>query len=346
LKAAVYDNEGKQKRKDATSKDIDVSKIYACPLLLGQDGPERDDGALGNRVVQKHVPKKDNWTDEEVNLFTDLKTREADGLSNIAMEIIKYRPLVQKYFAGYMREYQKKVKEDIRKEGGSYQTRMINTASLFIAMAKFWKDHAPELPLSFSFDEFYEDAKRQIIRQSEDLSTSNKLSVFFDTISMLYAQGQVISGREFDISTEKRVTLRISRTETEEKHWDGQEKKILFLIVNDVIQIYQKLHSSESLKLNSLRMYLKDHPAYIGAVKSHRFIYQVESWENDPATGINRRIIQKAERVTSCIALDYKIIEASGIDLERFKTSEQTSMDLKDPENLSGPTTEQNEFPF
>jgi hypothetical protein len=142
------------------------------------------------------------------------------------------------------------------------------------------------------------------------------------------------------------VTLRISRTETEEKHWDGQEKKILFLIVNDVIQIYQKLHSSESLKLNSLRMYLKDHPAYIGAVKSHRFIYQVESWENDPATGINRRIIQKAERVTSCIALDYKIIEASGIDLERFKTSEQTSMDLKDPENLSGPTTEQNEFPF
>ena len=34
LKAAVYDNEGKQKRKDATSKDIDVSKIYGCPLLL------------------------------------------------------------------------------------------------------------------------------------------------------------------------------------------------------------------------------------------------------------------------------------------------------------------------
>lgn len=346
LKAAVYDNEGKQKRKDATSKDIDVSKIYACPLLLGQDGPERDDGALGNRVVQKHVPKKDNWTDEEVNMFSDLKNREADGLSNIAMEIIKRRPLVQKHFAGYMREYQKKVKEDIRKEGGSYQTRMINTVSLFIAMARFWKDHAVELPLPFSFDEFYEDAKRQIIRQSEDLSTSNKLSVFFDTISMLYAQGQVISGREFDISTEKRVTLRISRTETEEKHWDGQEKKILFLIVNDVIQIYQKLHSSESLKLNSLRMYLKDHAAYIGAVKSHRFIYQVESWENDPSTGINRRIVQKAERVTSCIALDYKIIEAMGVDLERFKTPEQNSMDLRDPEDLSVPRTEQNEFPF
>jgi len=346
LKAAVYDNEGKQKRKDATSKDIDVSKIYGCPLLLGQDGPERDDGALGNRVVQKHVPKKDNWTDEEVNLFTDLKKREADGLSNIAMEIIKRRPLVQQYFAGYMRQYQKKVKEDIRREGGTYQTRMINTVSLFIAMAKMWEDHVKELPLPFSFDEFYEDAKRQIVRQSEELSTSNKLSVFFDTISMLYAQGQIISGREFDISTEKRVTLRISRTETEEKHWDGEDKKLLFLIINDVVQIYQKLHSSESLKLNSLRMYLKDHPAYIGAVKGHRFIYQVESWETDPATGINRKIVQKAERVTSCIVLDYKIIESMGIDLERFKTPEQTSLSLNDPEKLSDQPAEQNEFPF
>jgi len=346
LKAAVYDNEGKQKRKDATSKDIDVSKIYGCPLLLGQDGPERDDGALGNRVVQKHVPKKDNWTDEEVNLFTDLKKREADGLSNIAMEIIKRRPLVQQYFAGYMRQYQKKVKEDIRREGGTYQTRMINTVSLFIAMAKMWEDHVKELPLPFSFDEFYEDAKRQIVRQSEELSTSNKLSVFFDTISMLYAQGQIISGREFDISTEKRVTLRISRTETEEKHWDGEDKKLLFLIINDVVQIYQKLHSSESLKLNSLRMYLKDHAAYIGAVKGHRFIYQVESWETDPATGINRKVIQKAERVTSCIVLDYKIIESMGIDLERFKTPEQTSLSLNDPEKLSDQPAEQNEFPF
>ena len=223
---------------------------------------------------------------------------------------------------------------------------MINTVSLFLAMAKMWDDHVKELPLPFSFDEFYDDAKRQIVSQSEDLSTSNKLSVFFDTISMLYAQGQIITGREFDISTEKRVTLRISRTETEEKHWDGEEKKLLFLIINDVVQIYQKLHSSESLKLNSLRMYLKDHPAYIGAIKGHRFIYQVESWETDPATGINRKVVQKAERNTSCIALDYKILEAMGIDLERFKTPEQVPLDLKVPENLSDQSEVQNELPF
>ena len=106
----MYDNEGKQKRKDATSKDIDVSKVNCSPVLLGQEGPERDDGSLGNRVVLLHVPKKDNWTDEEVNLFKDLKDRERDGLSNIAIEIIKRRPLIMQHYARYMREYQKQVK--------------------------------------------------------------------------------------------------------------------------------------------------------------------------------------------------------------------------------------------
>ena len=346
LKAAVYDNEGKQKRKDATSKDIDVSKINGCPLLLGQEGPERDDGALGNRVVQKHVPKKDNWTDEEVTAFNDLKDRESDGLSNIAMEIIKRRGVVQKYFAAYMREAQKQVKIDIQNEGGSYQTRIINTVSLFIAIAKLWEDHVKDLPLPFTYHEFYEDAKRQITRQSEDLSTSNRLSTFFNTISMLYAQGQIISGREFDISIESSVTIIKSKTEKEVISMDGGSAPVLYLIVNDVIQIYQKMHSAESLKINALRMYLKDHPSYIGQVSSHRFIYQVESWEMDPITNINHKVIKRAERNTSCIALKYKLIEAMGIDLQRFKTEEPASCEQNDPAILSQLNAEQKELPF
>ena len=346
LKAAVYDGEGKQKRKDATSKDIDVSKILCSPILLGQVGPERDDGALGNRVVQKHVPKKDDWTNEEVIMYTDLKDRERDGLSNIVLEIIRRKTIVHKYFAVYMRDAQKQVKLDIQREGGTYQTRMINTVSLFIAMAKLWEDHVKDLPLPFTFSEFYEDAKRQINRQSEELSTSNRLSLFFNFIGMEYSQGRIITGREFIISQESRVTVQINRNETDEVHWNGEVKKVLFLIVTDIIESYQKMHSSESLKLNSLRMYLKDHPAFIGQIKSHRFIYQVESWRPDPITGINQRIVEKAERNTSCVALDYKIIETMGVDLERVKVPDQTSMDLNQTDNLPKPKSSQNELPF
>jgi hypothetical protein len=249
-----------------------------------------------------------------------------------------------------MRDAQKQVKLDIQKEGGSYQTRIINTVSLFIAVAKMWEDHVKDLPLPFTFQEFYEDAKRQITRQSEELSSSNRLSAFFNIISMLYTQGAIIAGREFDISTVKSVTIQISKSETDDKHWNGEERKVLYLIVNDLIESYRKVHSDESLKLNALRMYLKDHPSYIGQVKSHKFMYQVESWETDPATGFNHRSVKKAERNTSCIALDYKIVEAMGIDLERFKIAEQISLELKEnanePEILSPSNSGQDELPF
>lgn len=323
LKAAVYDNEGKQKRKDATSKDIDVSKVNCSPILLGQEGPERDDGSLANRVVLLHVPKKESWTDEEVNLFKELKDREREGLSNIAAEIIKRRPLVQKRFAVYMREYQKQLKVDIQKEGGFYQTRLINTASLFVAMAKLWIENVPELVLPFSFEEFYSVAKSQIVRQSEDISSSNRLAVFFDTISMLYTRGQIVSGREFKIETESSITVQKTRTETDEIHWNGNKKRVLYLIVNDIIQMYQKQHTKESLKMNALRTYLKDHSSYLGQIKSHRFSYEFDELENDPFnTGMTRRVIKKAERNTSCIALDYEKLEAAGIDLDKMKVQD------------------------
>jgi hypothetical protein len=296
--------------------------------------------------VQKHVPKKDDWTNEEVLMYTDLKDRERDGLSNIVLEIIRRKPIVHKHFAAYMRDAQKQVKKDIQKEGGIYQTRIINTVSLFIAISKIWEDFVKDLPLPFTFADFYEDAKRQITRQSEELSTSNRLSIFFNFIGMEHAQGRIMSGREFDIAIVSSVTIQINRTETEEICWDGESKKVLYMIITDIIMSYQKMHNSESLKLTTLRMYLRDHPAYIGQVKSHKFIYQVESWKNDPATGRNERIIEKVERNTSCIALDYKVIYAMGIDLERSKMTDQTSLDINSPDNLPQPQNDKNDLPF
>jgi len=320
LKAAIYDNEGKQKRKDATSKDIHISKINGSLIVLGQEAPERDDGALGNRVVLLPVPKKDDWTDQEVVIHRELKDREKAGLSNIAVEIINRRKVIQLHFAKYMYEYQKKVKEDIRKEGGSYQTRIINTVTLFIAMAKVWEDHVRELPMPFTFDQFYQVAKRQIIRQSEELSSTNRLSAFFNTVAMLYSKGQIVSGREFSIETESNVTVQISKSETDNIHWEGEYRRVLYLLVNDLIMEYQKFHGTESLKINSLRIFMKDHPAFIGQVKSHRFEWEYEEWAEDNFSGSVKKVISKGERNTSCIAFDYEKIAAMGIDLVKKKT--------------------------
>jgi hypothetical protein len=82
-------------------------------------------------------------------------------------------------------------------------------------------------------------------------------------------------------------------------------------------------------------MYLKDHPAYIGQVKSHRFVYQYEKLEKDPANAdFVRRALSNAERNTSCIALDYEKIAELGIDLERNKVSKENPLPQGETINL------------
>jgi len=66
----------------------------------------------------------------------------------------------------------------------------------------------------------------------------------------------------------------------------------------------------------------------------------------DPITNINHKVIKRAERNTSCIALKYKLIEAMGIDLQRFKTEEESSLEQNDPAILSQLNAEQKELPF
>ena len=65
---------------------------------------------------------------------------------------------------------------------------------------------------------------------------------------------------------------------------------------------------------------MKDHPAFIGQVKSHRFEWEYEEWAEDNFSGSVKKVISKGERNTSCIAFDYEKIAAMGIDLVKKKT--------------------------
>lgn len=317
LKAAVYDGEGKQKRKDATSKELDISKVNAVPILLGQEAPERDDGSLGNRCIICHVPKKLDWTEEETNLFHNLKKREKAGISNILLEILRQRELVQKHFQPIQRAMLKRLKEELTASASTFQPRLLNTGSLFAAMCKLWEDYVPSLRLPFTFEEFFTICKAKIVAQSEAILNTNRLSVFFDTLELLLNRSHngLTPGKEFKIELRKSVTVLKNRTETEEKDFDGIDIKVIYLRLNILHPMYVDVRKQEALKLNNLMNYLKDHPGYIGTVKSTKFDW-VEIAENyDPLDNKVTKIGKPASANTSAIAMQY---DKLGIDLEKF----------------------------
>lgn len=316
LKAAVYDGEGKQKRKDATSKDIDVSKINGVIVLLGQEGPERDDGSLGNRCVLLHVPKKDDWTEEEAEFFRILKGKEKAGLSNVFIEILKQRDKVANNFQKIQRSVFKELKESVSKSGLGYQTRILNTVSLFAAICKLWEDLAPELKLPFTYKEFFAIAKAKILSQSEAILSTNRVSVFFQSIMSLLNDNKIKPGREYKIEKQRSVTIMETRVAT--KDFDlGEETKVLYLRINAVYDKYKQLKGDESLKFNNLLTYLKDHPSYIGSVKSTRFTWIEIEKQFIADEGRVADTAREAFANTSAVAFKYDLLKDM-VDLEKY----------------------------
>ena len=87
--------------------------------------------------------------------------------------------------------------------------------------------------------------------------------------------------------------------------------------MNILHPLYREIHKSESLKSTALFMYLKDHPGYLGQVKSTRFIWQ-EVIEVPNASGYPEKQISYPNQNTSALAFDY---DKLGIDLIKNKSS-------------------------
>lgn len=333
LKAAVYDGEGKTKRKDATSKDLDVSKVYGVPLLLGQEGPERDDGSLGNRCVIKQVPKKQEWNETEISLFQNLKRREKNGLTNILIEILRTRPFIIDHFAKRQRETFKELKNNFREKGIVVENRIVNTVSLFTAMVKVMEVYVPHLKLPFSYSEFFDLASAQIIAQSEQILSTNRLSGFFESIEILMLREKLLNGRDFKIELQSKVIIMINSKETTDKDL-GRQTKVLFLRINNIHEHYKDLKKTEALKMGNLMAYMKDHPAFIGQIRSTRFEWQEFRDAKDALDTYVKKQSFKASANTSAVALNYEILRSHvNIDFEKYNEIEKANNDQEDEIN-------------
>ena len=323
LKAAVYDGEGKQKRKDAASKELDISQVNAVPVLLGQESPQKDDGSLYNRSVVCEVPKKDDWTDGEREIFQELKEREKRGLSPVLIEVLKLRPVFSSHFKSIQRDCFKQLKNEVSKTHGSLdgQTRILNTVSLFLATCRMLEKYAPHLKLPFEYDAFLKIAKEKVIKQAESISSANRLAVYFNSIQYLIEQESLLYGKDLKIDQQAKLTVKINRKETIEVQLPALDTKVLYLRLSVIHPLYARMHQAKDvLTESSLMVNLSSHPAFIGTVKSTRFkwntVKEVPGGIIDP---VMKKIVVREDANSSAVALNYDILkEFIDIDLERF----------------------------
>ena len=342
LKSVTYDGEGKQKRKSATSNDIDTSAVNAPVILLGQEAPQKDDNALTNRVVILEVPKHDFINDLEAQrIFNELKSYEKDGLSYLLFEVLKLRDTVRQHFASIQKSCAKQLMDMVRgslKSGE--QTRIINTVSLFLAMVKLMEEHAPHLKLPFTYDQFLALAEDKVNTQVDMIARTDKLAQFFDCVDSLIDAGSIKQGRDYKIESPSKLTLK-----------GGIEvnlslgTKIMYMNIRNVHGMYARSKvGDKALTLQTLEVNLKSHPAYLGMVSNTRFKwFEVKDvprggFDEEGANNELKRVVEPREKQTSAAVFNYDILRKyMEIDFEREKKS-----DTAKPEEM----TYEDKLPF
>jgi len=339
LKQVIYDGEGKQKRKAATTNDIDSSKVNAPIVLLGQESPQKDDNALSNRVILCEVPKSEAVNTEAAKrIFEQLKEAEKTGLSYLLLEVLKLRPLVQQHFADTLRackrELQQRVEATSARSGE--QARLIETVSLFLAMCRLLEERAPHLPLPFTYEAFLRLAADKVRRQIEMLVQTDKLATFFATMDYLIDQGRIVEGRDFKIETPHRLSLKGQA----ERTLDGE--RVIFLYLPNIHKMYASTSSGgeRPLTMQTLQVNLRSHASFMGMVGSTRFRWtetverpiQAETSEVAPgiirpANPIVHRVKEQREKNTSAYVLNYDILrQLTGVDFERKPTEAEAPL--------------------
>lgn len=337
LKQTCYDGEGKQKRKAATSNDIEISKVNAPAIILGQEAPQADDNALSNRVVLCEVPKNDSINEDHAQrIFQELKDAERAGLSHLLLEILRLRPIMRGKFAELQKQCSKELQNKVEAAGSRSgdQTRVINTVSMFLATCKLLTLYAPELKLPFTYEEFAKLAVDKIRKQVDMLVKTDKLAMFFNTIDYLIDKGAIKCGRDFKIERPGRLKLKGGI----EKIMQPADTAVLYMNLSNVHKMYVAAMSNgdKPLSLTTLEVNLNSHPAYIGQVSNTRFKWMevkeipVGGTTVNPSTGEKTnnmtmtRVMDQKEKQTSAVVLNYDVLsKMMGIDFERSERPEQ-----------------------
>lgn len=331
LKQVIYDGEGKQKRKAATTNDIDSSKVNAPIVLLGQESPQKDDNALSNRVIICEVPKNEAINSEHAKaIFEQLKEAEKTGLSYLLLEVLKLRPLVRQHFAELLkqckRELQGRVEATSARSGE--QARVIETVSLFLAICRLLEEHAPQLQLPFTYEQFLRLATQKVQGQIAMLVQTDKLAAFFKRMDYLIDQGRIVEGRDFKIEQPASITL----SGRGERQLRGQ--RVIYMNLSNIHTMYASSQGSggeRPLTMQTLQVNLRSHSSFLGVVGSTRFRWfetvevpltpearTTEDGHYLPQNMTVQRVKEQHTKNTSAVVLNYDVLrELTGVDFER-----------------------------
>jgi DNA primase len=267
----IWDRTGSIKGQMSNDNRTIETKINSCALVTGQHFPTRDGNSLYSRIIALDFTKKqENFTNKEIKTYNELIEMEALGLSDVIVEIIRYRSKIEKDYVNTEFEIGSKIRDEFISAGEFTEGRVVGNFVVLLTVVKILEDC---IQFPFTYEDLYEKSKQFIISQSKLIEESNELGEFFDILVFLALTHQVINGEDYKFEP-SRYDIKIRAGKEEKTVQFEKRKNILYLKMAKIHPLYVDTSNKQKktpLDKATIFSYMENHKAFLGKVKTVRF---------------------------------------------------------------------------
>lgn len=265
----VWDGTGRSRMNIDRDKQVESTMVDSALILSGQEMATADI-ALFSRFVFLRFSETTFSTEAKRN-FNELSELQRKGFSHITLQLLNYRPQIDRELNKAVKEVNQELTERLGKT--IIEDRILGNYEVLLAVYKIM---AKYLMLPFTYAKVFDICYNYMVEQQAGCFKNNELTNFWECVQVLVQNGDLTIESDFRIIPAKNL-----KTDVVEQEF-LTSKLILYIRPSRVFQLYQKQYRSlgeTCLPRTSLKYYLENSKEYLGIKNSMRFKFIVKGQE-------------------------------------------------------------------
>jgi hypothetical protein len=267
----AYDGAGRERGKGTNKNRTEVSRINSALLLSGQYLSTRDDNAALSRCIVIPFTPNENRTPGQIADYDKLKSAEKKGLSGMLTELLPLRKNLETQYPRVFPEVFKTLRDAITERKWQFKERILRN---YAAVACLYKLIGEHFKLPFTYADVQETCMYHVNRLSTQMSQSDSLANFWDTMEYLADVKDLAEGQHYKVETMLQLEVLDGDKNKKVIKWK-EPTKLLFFRINTIhkmyLDSYRRGTGKTGIDFQSLMLYLGSQPYFVGYKKSHKF---------------------------------------------------------------------------
>jgi len=284
---AIFDGVGRTRMSMDKGKKKESTAVTAGVIISGQEMPTADIAFYSRLIFLQFT--KDKYTPAETTSYEELQAMQDGGLSHLTSQLLGIR----KHFETHFEETYQSVHEDFNNyfTGNDTEDRIKRSYVTMVAATR-----TAEMKIKFPYTSYqlFDIAIKAIEFQTSQISKSNEIGIFWNTLEALFDENEIQDKWHF----------RIDYCETIKTHKSTIEfstpRHVLKFKYNAIYSVYSKHLRRQGLNpmsSDSLAYYLKIHKSFIGI--QEQCVFNSERYNN------HKNMMESVSQNTSAMCFTY-----------------------------------------